>query len=292
MHVPCQFRLEDISQVKGGISSYGCCQALYQQIFIFINVLSGKLDKAVLKIMGADSLLPCWCHEYMNELYAFLETFLLFGPVPDTAETGAYIPFLVVVSYIIAALACFVAIELSAKLVTTSSGNRRSLFHYAGAFALGAGIWSMHFIGMLAYDLDMYLEYDPWLTLFSLIIAMAAGYWVLWLVRQSRHRAIGVMFGAIVLGLGICGMHYTGMAAMEMDGRIVYKPLLFMASVAIAIAASAAALVIIFAFITQSGGIGFVYKAIAALVMGGGDLRHALYWYGGDRFYSLCGLPL
>lgn len=161
-------------------------------------------------------------------------------------EKGVYQPPLIALSYIVASFASYVALSMAQCLVSATGATEKRLFHWVGAFSMGAGIWSMHFIGMLSYKMRMVVEYDPWLTLLSLLIAIAVAYGVLGIVARDRLPFRRLLIGAVLLGFGICAMHYTGMAAMKMDGDLRYMPDIFALSVFIAIAASGTALWIAF----------------------------------------------
>ena len=111
---------------------------------------------------------------------------------------------------------------------------------------MGVGIWSMHFVGMLAFHLPIPMGYDLPITLLSMLIAMLVSGFALFIVSRDTLSARNLTGGGVLMGLGICAMHYTGMAAMETNPPITYEPVLFAASVAIAIAAAFAALWIAF----------------------------------------------
>ncbi len=195
------------------------------------------------------------------------EFFFIYGSAPKNAESGTYIMPLVALSYIVASLASYTALDLATHLASKHKNNK-VILHIGGSFAMGAGIWAMHFIGMLAYKMAMYVEYDPFLTFLSMFVAIAIAYFVLDIVKGERLSVYQITVGAILLGIGICAMHYTGMAAMIMDGDIRYTPGLFALSVAIAISASAAALLIAFTLARHKGRFQYLFKGIAALVMG------------------------
>ncbi len=104
----------------------------------------------------------------------------------------------------------------------------RYLWTAGGAFAMGIGVWlSMHFIGMLAFNLPIDLGYDFTITLLSPLTAILSCGFALRLVSQPRLPAWQLAFGALVMGAGISAMHYTGMAAMRMQPVIDYNPTLF-----------------------------------------------------------------
>ncbi|WP_347900518.1 EAL domain-containing protein [Pseudomonas purpurea] len=158
---------------------------------------------------------------------------------------GSYSPALVLISLCVAILASYTALDLTGRIATTK-GRAAHLWTVGGALAMGVGVWSMHFIGMLAFMLPIDLGYDITITLFSLLIAILSCGFALWLVSQPRLPGWQLAFGALIMGGGISAMHYTGMAAMRMQPGIDYDPTLFWASLLIAVGASAAALWIAF----------------------------------------------
>jgi len=149
---------------------------------------------------------------------------------------------LVLISLGIAVIASFVALELASRIAAYKGQKAARYWLAGGALSMGTGIWSMHFIGMLAYRLPIPLSYDVGITLLSLAIAiLAAGfalYWASW-AGMNWGRLLG---GALLMGLGIASMHYVGMAAIQMGPPIRYEPWLFSFSLLIAAAASAVAL--------------------------------------------------
>ena len=197
-----------------------------------------------------------------------LDFFFLHHTFPGIIEKGFYQPPLVLLSYAVASFASYTALSLGQQLAHAQGVWEKRLFHWGGAFAMGAGVWSMHFIGMLSYKMRMVVEYDPLLTLLSMVIAIAVAYGVLNIVARKQITVRQIMVGAVLLGLGICGMHYTGMAAMKMDGDLRYTPGLFALSVVIAVAASAAALWMTFALARNSSRYRYLFQIGAALIMG------------------------
>ena len=158
---------------------------------------------------------------------------------------GSYSPTLVIISLCVAILASYTALDLTGR-IATAKGRAVHLWTAGGAIAMGVGIWSMHFIGMLAFKLPIDLGYDGTITLLSLLIGVLSSGFALWLVSQPQLPAWQLAFGALVMGAGISAMHYTGMAAMRMQPGIDYDPTLFGASLLIAVGASGAALSIAF----------------------------------------------
>ncbi|NVZ66516.1 EAL domain-containing protein [Pseudomonas gingeri] len=158
---------------------------------------------------------------------------------------GSYSPALVFISLCVAILASYTALDLTGR-IATARGRAVYLWMAGGALAMGVGVWSMHFIGMLAFRLPIELGYDAPLTALSLLIAILSCGFALWLVSQPRLPLWQLAFGALVMGAGISAMHYCGMAALRMQPGIDYDPTLFSASLVIAVVASAAALWIAF----------------------------------------------
>lgn len=154
---------------------------------------------------------------------------------------SSYNTVLVLGSLLVAILASYTALDMAGR-IATAQGRAAHWWLVGGSFAMGTGIWSMHFIGMLAFDLPIQLGYDPAITLLSLLIAVLSSALVLWLVNQATLPLMRLAMGATIIGLGISGMHYTGMAAMRMNPAIQYIPSLLVLSILIAIVASGAAL--------------------------------------------------
>ena len=158
---------------------------------------------------------------------------------------GSYSSTLVFISLCVAILASYTALDLTGR-IATAKGRAVHFWTAGGAFAMGIGVWSMHFIGMLAFKLPIDLGYDIAITLLSLLIGILSSGFALWLVSQPQLPLWQLGFGALVMGAGISAMHYTGMAAMRMQPGIDYDPTLFSTSLFIAVGASGAALWIAF----------------------------------------------
>ncbi|HEY9102942.1 putative bifunctional diguanylate cyclase/phosphodiesterase [Chitinimonas sp.] len=180
--------------------------------------------------------------------------------------TGSYSSLLVLLSLLVAILAAYTALDLAGR-ITTAQGRAAHWWLAGGACAMGIGIWSMHFIGMLAFRLPIELGYDPHITLLSLLIAIASSALALWLVSRQTLPWSRLVGGALLMGAGVSAMHYTGMAAMRMLPGIVYRPVLFTLSVIIAVVASGAALWLAFRLRHHGAGVR-LFRAAAAVLMG------------------------
>ena len=179
---------------------------------------------------------------------------------------GHYNSVLVLFSVLVAILASYTALDMAAR-ITATQGRSARWWLAGGAFAMGTGIWSMHFIGMLAVSFPMAMGYDPWITLLSLAIALASSAFALWLVCQEELPWTRLTGGALLMGAGVAGMHYTGMAAMRMTPGIEYSPSLVILSLLIAVDASGAALWMAFRLRKDSAQVKLL-RAGAAIVMG------------------------
>jgi diguanylate cyclase (GGDEF)-like protein len=180
--------------------------------------------------------------------------------------SGTYNSWVVLLSLWVAILASYTALDLASR-IAASSGPAAIAWLLGGAFAMGTGIWSMHFIGMLAFSLPIPIGYDMLPTMASMAIAIIVSGFALNRVSQSTLSPANLALGGVLMGVGMCSMHYMGMAAMNIHPAIRYDPLLFTASVGIAIAASTVALWM--AFTLRAGGARRIYARLgSAIVMG------------------------
>ena len=174
---------------------------------------------------------------------------------------------LVFASILIATLSAYLMLDLAKRVRLESRGLARSLV-VGGSIAMGTGIWSMHFVGMLAYSLPIALGYNASMTFASWIAGVAACAVSLWVASGHTLTAKRLCGGSVAMGAGICLMHYTGMAALDMSPAIVWDPLLVAASMLIAVGASAAAMLIFIWLRRYEKREGVQYQVIAAIVMG------------------------
>ncbi len=175
---------------------------------------------------------------------------------------------LVALSLLVASLASYVVLDVSGRISQLPSGRTRRGWLVGGAVAMGIGIWSMHFIGMLAFSLPIRLGYDFALTGISLLIAILVSYAALAVITRPKLSLRHIVTSGTLIGLGIASMHYSGMEAMRMQPGISYNPALFVLSIAIAIAAACAALWIAHSLNTSSQQHAVPKRILAACVMG------------------------
>ena len=175
---------------------------------------------------------------------------------------------LVLASIGVAILASYVALSLASR-VSMARSRRASLFWLVGgAVSMGIGIWSMHFVGMLAASLPIPMAYNVGWTLLSLAIAIVISGFALFYVNRETLGWRRLALGGAVMGIGIASMHYTGMAAVEVSPSIAYSPMLFVASVVIAMVASCAALWLFFTLRSTSVANSAWKRGASAVVMG------------------------
>jgi PAS domain S-box-containing protein len=156
------------------------------------------------------------------------------------APTG-YDPALVALSLAIAVFASYTALDLGGRVRGAAVGLRWA-WVAAASLAMGGGIWAMHFVGMLAFQMGMPAAYDLGTTVASLVLAIATtGAAFSWVSRPGAGPR-DVLVSGPLMGVGVASMHYTGMAAMRVPGNLAYSLPVVAASVAIAVTAATAAL--------------------------------------------------
>jgi diguanylate cyclase (GGDEF)-like protein len=180
---------------------------------------------------------------------------------------GNYDPRLVAASLVIASLASYTALSLAARITAAPAAKARRWL-WCGALAMGTGIWSMHFIGMLSFRLPIAVAYNTELTVASWLIAVTVSGYALHTVSGVSLPWRRLCLGGVLMGVGISLMHYIGMAALFLAPAIDYSVAPFFASVVIAIGASSAALWLAFRLRKQSSRHAGVAQIASAIVMG------------------------
>src|ERR1700687_947898 len=173
---------------------------------------------------------------------------------------------LVALSVLIAIFASYAALDIAGR-VTAAGGWTRAIWLLGGAVAMGTGIWSMHYIGMLAFILPIPLAYHWPTVLLSLFAAILASAVALYGVSRQKMGVSRAVAGSVLMGAGIASMHYIGMSAMRAPARCHFNSFLVILSVVFAVLISLAALWITFHFRDEKTGIGRE-KLAGAVVMG------------------------
>ena len=180
--------------------------------------------------------------------------------------TGRHDPYLVALSILVASFASYTALDLAGR-VGTARGLARQVWLVAAAITMGGGIWSMHFVAMLAFKMPIPMSYDIGLTILSLVLAIFVTSGGFYVISRQSASPIHLVLSGIFMGLGIVAMHYTGMAAMRGQAELSYDRLFVALSVVVAIGASTAALWL--AFRTTEPGQQLVAAAVMGLAISG-----------------------
>jgi PAS domain S-box-containing protein len=181
-----------------------------------------------------------------------------FGPAHDLS--------LVAVSVVVAVLASYTALTLAGRVAVSRHGAQNAWL-LGGSVSMGTGIWSMHFVAMLAFTLPVPVHHDVILILASLLVAIAASGLALYIVQRDVVSTPTYLIGAIVMGSAIAGMHYLGMRGMLVPLQMTYSWPLVALSIAIAVGASGAALRI--AHMLRAPDAPWALRAMSAVIMGG-----------------------
>src|SRR3989344_2770638 len=137
---------------------------------------------------------------------------------PSLLPYGAHDPMLVVLSVCLAIFASTMALHATEQARVLTQSRLRSVTLLAGSLALGCGVWGMHFIGMLAYQLCTTVTYDTDLTTASVLPSVGASWVALRLLASDRVNNRELVIAGVLVGAGIGAMHYTGTAAMAISG--------------------------------------------------------------------------
>ncbi|MGA8441872.1 MAG: MHYT domain-containing protein [Candidatus Sulfotelmatobacter sp.] len=180
--------------------------------------------------------------------------------------TGSYDPLQVALSVLIAISASYAALDLAGR-VTATSGRARLIWLIGGSTAMGIGIWAMHYVGMLAFRLPVLLEYDWPTVLLSLLVGILCSAFALVVVSRKRMGLTYALYGSVIMGCGIAGLHYVAMAAMRLPAECRFDFRLVALSVVLAVLFSFTALWLEFYFRDEPKNSAW-RKLGSALVMG------------------------
>ncbi|MDE1175664.1 MAG: response regulator [Edaphobacter sp.] len=203
------------------------------------------------------------------------------------ALTGTYDYRLVIASIVIAILAAYAALDLGGR-ITASSGSSRTTWLCGGAFALGFGIWSMHYVGMEAFRLPVPVLYDWPTVLLSMLAAVLASAAALFVVSRKSMSLAAAGAGSLLMGLGISSMHYIGMAAMRLPAMHHYDKRILVLSIVLAIVISFVALRLTFSTRDQKTSFS-IRKLTCTVIMG---LAIPVMHYAGMAAVTFMPMPL
>ncbi|MGR3887802.1 putative bifunctional diguanylate cyclase/phosphodiesterase [Pseudomonas sp. 1152_12] len=198
-----------------------------------------------------------------------------FTELPDNGHlllNCSHNPFLVLLSYLVACAAGFGTLDLAERVGHVEDPTARRHWRWLGAGCLAGGIWSTHFISMLAFQAPIAIHYELLMTFASLVIALIASLFAMQTLSHAQLRFYQYLLASVWMGLGIALMHYVGMSAMRSQAQMYFDSWLFMASVGIAIGASLAALLLSSYLRNGAGVFHQLLKYAASLVLGAGIL--------------------
>lgn len=154
---------------------------------------------------------------------------------PYTLLHGHHNPGMVALSIAVAIISSIMGLQIAGMARIARGGLQRQIALVSGSLALGGGIWSMHFIGMLAFELGTHVHYSPFITIISMCPSVFASWVALHMLSHHSINWRQLVSGGVLVGAGIGAMHYSGMAAMHMDAELRYDPQWFVASIVVAI---------------------------------------------------------
>lgn len=159
---------------------------------------------------------------------------------------GTYDMWLVLLSYLVSVLGSFTALELAGHVLEEKKNFKRMLWIIVGGIALGGGgVWAMHFIAILAFKLPIVVTYDVTLTVVSLVVAVVVVSIGLYIVTGTDLSMTRLCASGLLVGIGVCSMHYIGMEAMRMAAVLEYDPLIVTLSVVVAVVVATVGLLLL-----------------------------------------------
>jgi PAS domain S-box-containing protein len=185
---------------------------------------------------------------------------------PSLLSYGMYTPKLVILSVLVAIFASWMALLIAGQAAENRA--QRWIVLGTGSLALGTGVWAMHFIGMLAFDLCTDVDYDPLATIISGVPSVAASFVALWMIARERLGGWSLLAGGVVVGAGIGVMHYAGMAGMRMGLALHYDIRMFLLSIVVAVVLATLALWVRFGLSSVRGMSESRRLLLAGVVMG------------------------
>ncbi|AVP56361.1 PAS domain S-box protein [Pulveribacter suum] len=164
-----------------------------------------------------------------------LDSFFASGLEPYPLLWRQHDPLLVLLSILLDIGASIVALHMAALARRSGSAGMRQLALASGTLALGAGIWAMHFVAMLAFAVCAQGRFNPWTTAWSILPSLLASWVALRLLAQPHIRLRALVGSGVLVGAGIGAMHYLGMQASDIAPILRYDPLGFAVSIAVAV---------------------------------------------------------
>lgn len=164
-----------------------------------------------------------------------LEHFFTAPPEGTQLVQGSYHFGLVFLSVFVAVILSLLSLRMTEQAQRTHKTSFRTIILFTGAVALGSGIWTMHFIGMFAFELPAPVSYNPQNTIASMFPAAIAAWIALAMLAQPQISRKQLVFSSVIMGAGIGTMHYGGMLAIETPLTMRHDPWWFLLSVVVAV---------------------------------------------------------
>lgn len=187
---------------------------------------------------------------------------------PSTLMQGSYDPRLVFLSFAVASIAAYTALEIIERVGGAASGRARRWWLFAGSLCMGFGVWAMHFIGMLSFSLAVPMTYELTTTTASVLPAIVASAVTIRVLSQPLDR-VRLVVGGGLMAIGIGTMHFTGMEAVRAPADLHYDPVLFLTSILVAFALATSAFWAEARLRPHDEGDRFVSLLVGAVVLGG-----------------------
>ena len=181
---------------------------------------------------------------------------------------GSHDYILVFLSICFASLASLAALSVVERILILRqrSAEPQHLWHLAGAFAMGSGVWAMHFTGMMAYELPITMHFNLTVTILSVFPVLIASWFALGVRSNTSITWWRLQLGGLLLAVGIGSMHFLGMEAMILDAEMRYDFWLFSLSIVVAHILASFALYVRFAITSNNNH--QLFRLISAIVMG------------------------
>ncbi|XDD47932.1 MHYT domain-containing protein [Leptospira sp. WS39.C2] len=167
-----------------------------------------------------------------------LHKFFIISPTDVYFVEGTYNAWFVILSIFISILASWISLYLLNRFSEVGNQFSRFAILFTASLSLGGAVWSMHFIGMISFELCTTVTYDKLITSLSILPSFIASFFALRTLSKKRITRFELVSVGILVGAGIGFMHYMGMSAMEMKPKLMYDPILFLVSLIVAIVLS------------------------------------------------------
>lgn len=201
--------------------------------------------------------------------------FAFFTDLPENGHlllNCSHNPFLVLLAYLVACAASFGTLNMAERVGHVDNPTAQRRWRWLGAACLAGGIWSTHFISMLAFQTPVAIHYELTMTFASLLIALIASLFAMQTLSHAQLHWHQYLLASVWMGLGIALMHYVGMGAMRSEAVPYFETGLLVLSIVIAMGASLAALLLSRYLRNGSGMFHQLLKYAACLVLGAGIL--------------------